>query len=166
MKFTGSKKEVSSSLGSRTSKRKAVRREICGTGDLAECHTAVGAADRELAGGEFDILLAGLEQVARNLSALVDDFADRLRDGAAADRGRARTIGAETEGAARGIAMDDLDEAARYAEHVANELGEDRFMALAMIMRAGEDGDVARGIDADIGALEQAAARAELARDA
>ena len=69
--------------------RKAVRREISGAGDLAECHAAVCAADRELAGGEFDILLAGLEQVAGDLSALVDDFADRLGNGSAADRGRA-----------------------------------------------------------------------------
>src|SRR6516165_8596589 len=38
-------------------------------------------------------------------------------------------------------------------------------MALAVIMRAGEDGDVAGGIDADRGAFEQTAARAELTRD-
>ena len=38
-------------------------------------------------------------------------------------------------------------------------------MALAMIMRAGEDGDVAGGIDADRGAFEQTTARPELTRD-
>jgi hypothetical protein len=90
--------------------REAVRREIGGAGDLAECHAAVCAADREFAGGEFDVLLAGFEQVAGDLSALVDDFADCLGDGGAANRGRALTIGAETKGAARGIAVDDLDE--------------------------------------------------------
>jgi hypothetical protein len=62
--------------------------------------------------------------------------------------------------------MDDLDEAARHAEHVADELREYRLMALTVIMRAGEDGNVAEGIDADRSALEQTAARAELARDA
>ena len=61
--------------------------------------------------------------------------------------------------------MDYLDEAARYPEHVADYLGENRLMALAVIMRAGEHGDVAGGIDADRGAFEQTAARAKLARD-
>ena len=61
--------------------------------------------------------------------------------------------------------MDDLDETARYAEHVAYDLGKNRLVALAVIMRAGEDGNVARGIDADIGTFEQATARAKLARD-
>jgi hypothetical protein len=145
--------------------RKPVRRKIGRTRDLAECHAAVGATDRELAGGEFDVLLTGLEQVASDLSALVDDFSDRLGDGGAADRGRARTISTETKGAARCVAMDDLDEIARHAEHVADELSEDCLMALAVTMRAGEDGDVARGIDADIGALEKSAAGAKLASD-
>src|SRR6516165_5712010 len=92
--------------------RKAVRREIGSTRDLAEWHAAVGAADRELAGGEFDVLFAGLEQVAGDLSAFLDDFADRLGDGGAANRSRARTVGAKTEGAACGIAMDNLHKAA------------------------------------------------------
>jgi hypothetical protein len=54
------------------------------------------------------------------LSALVDDFADGSGDGGAADRRLSRTIGAKTKGAARGIAMDNLDEIARHAEHVAD----------------------------------------------
>ena len=62
--------------------------------------------------------------------------------------------------------MDYLDEAARYPEHVADYLGENRLMALAVIMRAGEDDNVAGGIDANRVAFEQAAACAELARDA
>ena len=60
--------------------------------------------------------------------------------------------------------MDDLDEITRNAEHITDDLGEHGLMALAVIVRAGEHGDVARGIDADIGAFEQAAARAKLAR--
>jgi hypothetical protein len=39
-------------------------------------------------------------------------------------------------------------------------------MALPVVMRAREDGDVARGIDTDIRTFEQAAACAKLARDA
>ena len=61
--------------------------------------------------------------------------------------------------------MDDLNETTRHAEQVADDLGKHGLVALAVIMRAGEDGNVARGIDADIGALEQATARAKLARD-
>ena len=109
---------------------------------------------------------SSLEQVARDLSSLIDDFADRLGDGGAADRGRARPISAETKGTARGVAMHDLDETARHAEHVADDLSEHRLMALAVIMRAGEDGDVAGGIDADRGAFEQATAGAKLTRNA
>jgi len=77
---------------------------------------------RELASSEFDVLLAGLEQVAGDLFSLIDDFAD--------------------------------------------DLSKHRLMALAVIMRAGEDGDVAGGIDADIRTFEQAAAGAKLTRDA
>jgi hypothetical protein len=121
---------------------------------------------RELASSEFDVLLAGLEQVAGDLFSLIDDFADRLGDGRAADRGRARPISAETKGTARGVAMHDLDETARHPEHIADDLSKHRLMALAVIMRAGEDGDVAGGIDADIRTFEQAAAGAKLTRDA
>ena len=145
---------------------KPVRGEISGAGDLAERHAAVGAADRELARGEFDILLASFEQIARDLSAFADDFADRLGDGGATDRGRTRSVSTETEGAARSVAMDDFDDIARYTKHVADDLGENRLMALAVIMRAGEDGDVAGRIDADRRAFEKPAAGAKLARNA
>ena len=56
--------------------------------------------------------------------------------------------------------MDDLDKTARYTEQVADELGKHRLMALPVTMLAGEDGDVARGIDADNRTFEQTAARA------
>jgi hypothetical protein len=39
--------------------------------------------------------------------------------------------------------VDDLDETGRYAEHVADDLSEHSLVALAVIMRAGEDSDVA-----------------------
>ena len=62
--------------------------------------------------------------------------------------------------------MNDLDETARDAEHIADELREYRLMTLAVIMRAGENGDVARGIDTDRGAFEQTTARTKPARNA
>lgn len=65
---------------------KAVRREISRTGDLAKRQAAIGAADRELAGGKFDVLVARFEQVAGDLFTLIDDLADRLGDGTAAER--------------------------------------------------------------------------------
>ena len=60
--------------------------------------------------------------------------------------------------------MDNFDDIARYTKHVANDLGENRLMALAVIMRAGEDGHVAGWIDANGSAFEQAATLARNAR--
>ena len=92
-------------------------------------------------------------------------FPSALAIAATAHRGRARPVSAETKGAARGVAVDDLHEAARHAEHVADELGEHRLMALAVTMRTREDGDIAGGIDADRSALEQTAACPKLTGD-
>ena len=44
--------------------------------------------------------------------------------------------------------MHDLDETARHPEHIADDLSKHRLMALAVIMRAGEQLSAGRSIDA------------------
>ena len=66
-------------------------------------------------------------------------------------------------GILRGVAMHDLDLIERHAELADDELGEGGFVALAVAVGAGEDGDAAGGMDADFRDLVQAGAGAERA---
>jgi hypothetical protein len=54
----------------------------------------------------------------------------------------------------------DLDLVEWDAELVHHKLGEGGFVALAVAVGAGEDGDAAGGVDADFGALVEAGAGA------
>ena len=86
-----------------------VVRHVRGQRDLAERLAAIGARDGELAVLELDVGLGRFEQVRGDLLALGDDLVDRLDDGGAADRERARTVRAHAERNASGIAVHDLD---------------------------------------------------------
>ena len=81
----------------------------------------------------------GLQQMGGDLLALGDDLVGRLDDGRAADRERARAVGAHAERHRAGVAVDDLDLLDRHAELVGDDLGEGRLVALAVAVRAGED---------------------------
>ena len=60
-----------------------------------------------------------------------------------------------------GVAVDNLDLVEGEAQPVRHELGEGRLVALAMAVRAGEDGDAAGRVHAHLGALVEAGPRAE-----
>ena len=115
-----------------------VVRHVGGEGDLAEGLLAVGAGDPVLAVRELDVGDARLEQMGGDLLALVDDLVDRLVDRRAADRRRARAVGAHAERDAVGVAVDDLDVLDRDAEPLDDELREGRLVPLAVAVRAGE----------------------------
>ena len=93
-----------------------VVRHVRGQRDFAERLAAVGAGDRELAVLELDVGLGRLEQVRGDLLALGDDLVERLDDRRAADRQRARAVGAHAERNATGVAVDDVDVVDRDAE--------------------------------------------------
>jgi hypothetical protein len=83
----------------------------------------------------------------------------------AADRDRARAVGAHAEGHAAGVAVHHVDRLDRDAQARRHDLREGGLVALAMAVRAGEHGHAAGRMDANLAALEQARARAERARD-
>ena len=107
----------------------------------------------------------GFEQVGRDLLALRDDLVDRLHDRRAADRDRARAVGAHAEEDAPGVAVDDVHVLDRHAEPVGDDLRERGLVSLAVGVRAGEHRHRSRGMHADLAGLEQPGARAERARD-
>ena len=88
-----------------------------------------------------------------DLLALGDDLVHRLDHGGAADGEAAAAIGAHAERDLGGVAVDDVDLGDRHAELVGDELREGRLVALAVAVRAGEDGDAAGRMDADVGDL-------------
>src|SRR6185295_18995904 len=89
----------------------------------------------------------------------------RLGDRRAADRERAAAVRAHAERHAAGVAVDDLDVVDRDAELAGDELREGRLLALAVAVRAGEDGDRAGRMDPHLARLEQAGPGAEPAGD-
>ena len=95
---------------------------------LADAHQVpdAGRADRELVAGELDVVDAGLEQVGRDLLALLLDLVERHHDGGAAHRGRAAAVGAHAERNPTGVAVHDLDVVHRDAERVGHQPGRER----------------------------------------
>ncbi len=84
----------------------------------------------------------------------------------AADRDRARAVGAHAERNASGVAVHDLDALERHAEPVRDDLREGRFVALAVTVRAGEHGDRAGRMHANLARLRRGPrARARRARN-
>ena len=76
----------------------------------------------------------------------------------AADQRAARGIGAAPDRHLAGIALDEADGLERHAEPFVHQLGIDRRVSLAVRMRAGDDGDRAARIEAQIHALVEDAA--------
>ena len=144
---------------------RVVVRHVGGERHLAERLLAVGARDLELAAVVLDVGFRRLQQVRRDLPALGDDLVERLDDGGAAHGDRARAVGAHAEQDLRGIAVHDRHVVDRQAEPVGDHLRERGLVPLAVRMRAGEHGDRAGRMHADLARLEQAGARAERAGD-
>ena len=122
------------------------------------------ALDGELAAGELDVVDRRLELVGDDLARLVDDLGRRAGDGLAADRGRARAVGAEPLRAGPGVAVDDLDVLRVGPEPVGDDLRHRRLQPLAVRRGAGEDGDRAGDVHAHHRRLPQAGLQAEARR--
>ena len=131
--------------------------------DRAEVDRLVGALDRELAVLELDVPFGGLEHVARDLLRLGLDLVERLGDRRHADRAGARAVGAHAHLHLVGVAVDDRHIFHRDAEPTGDELGEGRFVALPVTVRAGQDLDRADHVDAHFRRFPEADAAAERA---
>ncbi len=142
-----------------------VVRHVGGEGDLRERNVLVRALDYELAVLELHVRIAHLHQVRGDLASLGDDLVERLDDRRAADRDRARAVGAHAEGDAPRVTVHDVDVVHADAEALRNHLREGRLVTLAVAVRAGEDRDLPGGMHAHLARFEQPGARAERSRD-
>ena len=98
-----------------------------------------------------------------DLLALLDDLVGGVDDRLAADRERARAVGAHAHRRLVGVAVDDLDVLERHAELVDDELRKGRLVPLAVAVGAGHHlADAGMG-EADLGALPKTDASAERA---
>ena len=113
--------------------------------DLADRHALVGAADREPAAGELDVVDRRLEQVRRDRLGLLDHLVGGPDQRLATDDQRPRAVGVEALGRDLGVAVQHLDVLERDAEPVGDDLAERRLVALAVRGGAGDDLDLAGG---------------------
>src|SRR5260221_159214 len=143
---------------------RVVVRHVGGEGHLAEGLLLVGAGDLEHAAVVLDVALGGLHQVRRDLLALGHPLVERLDDGGAADRDRARAVGAHAEQHLGGVAVHGLDLLHAEAEAVGHYLRERRLGPLAVRMRAGEHRHDAGRVQGHFARLEPSRRRAEAAR--
>ena len=90
------------------------------------------AAHREAAGREVEVVLAGLQQVRRDLAGLGDHLVRGLHHRGAADDQRPGAVGVQPAGGDRGVAVQHLDVLERHAERVGDELAPRRLVALAV----------------------------------
>ena len=127
-------------------------------------HALVGAAHAELAAGELQVVLAGLEQVRRDRPRLLDDLVGGVHDGDAADHERARAVGVQALVRDLGVAVQHLDVLERDAEPVGDDLAERRLVALPVRAGAGQHLDLAGGQHPDGRRLPAAADVAERAQ--
>ena len=132
------------------------RRHERGAGDLDEAYGLIGAGDREAAGLEFDIVLAGFHHVGGDAAALGDDLLRRQDHGGAGRHGGARAEGAGTDGDAVGVAIDEADAIGRQSKPVSHDLAERGGVALAVIVGADRNRDGAGRVETDFGVLDQA----------
>ena len=108
---------------------------------------------------EGEIGLGRLEQMRRDLLAALDHLVGGEHDRRAAARDRARAEGAGAGHDLVGIAVLEFDQIGIDAELVEQNLLECRRMALAVIVRAHQQGQRAGRIEADLGMLEEAGRR-------
>src|SRR6185312_9998381 len=118
-------------------------------GQIENTDRAVRADDGEAALAEFDIGGRGFEHHGGDLLAALDHLLARFDDRRAARHDRARAAGAAAEQQLVAVALQEADAVEGDAETVHQHLREGRVMALAVIERAGDDGDAAIRIEAD-----------------
>ena len=111
-------------------------------------------AHGELAVLELDVGVGRFEQVRGDLLRLVGELARHHRGGRAADRRRARRVGAEAVRRVVGVALHHLDVGDRDAELVGDDLGERRLVALALRLHAELEDRLAGGVHAQLGGVD------------
>ena len=115
--------------------------------ELVDADRFVGAGDGEAAAVEHDIVLGGFHQVGGDLGAFGDDFCAAVTS-AAARHSRTRTECAGADCERIGVAPFEPDLVGTDAELSRDDLAPGGQMALAVVMRANQDGDRTGRIEA------------------
>src|SRR5262249_41873414 len=112
------------------------------------------ALDRELARLPHQIVLGGFEEIGRDLPCLVANFSRSDRRRGTGDRRRAARVGAEAVWRGVGVALLDLDILRGDPELLGEDLRVRGLVALALRLRAEAGNGLARGMHADLAAVE------------
>ena len=138
-----------------------VVRHISGERNRSKWHGFVGARDFEITAFEHDVALGGFHQVRGDLLALGNHFVHGFDDGRATHGERAAAISAHAKQHLAGVAVLDADVVHGDAQPVGHDLRKGCFVALAMAVAAGEDGDLAGGVHPHFTGFKQACACAQ-----
>ena len=122
-------------------------------GQIGEADRAVGAGDPDPAVADLEVAGAGFQRFGRDLLQLVAELAGGALHADAAGRDRGRAAGAEAGRDLVGVALQDMHALGRQAELLGDELRVGGLVALPARLRADQDGDVAVGIERDVGGL-------------
>ena len=129
-------------------------------GDLQKADGAVGARDDEASVLEADVGLGRLQRVGGQRRALGDDLVRGAPHRRAAHVGRARAAVSAARDDQVGVALAEPDAFVRHAQPMGEDLRERRLVALADMLRAGDQRHRAVGLEADVDILVRRAAGA------
>ena len=128
---------------------------VGGERDLGDGLAAVGRAlHEEAAVLPLQVVLAGLQEVRRDLLRLVPDLAGGHGRRCPGHRRGAAGVGAQAVGRRVGVAFLDGDVGDRDAQLLGDDLGEGGHVALALGLDAQAGDDRARGMDPDLTTVE------------
>src|SRR5262249_8384767 len=114
---------------------------------------AVGAGDADYACRNLEVAGACLERLRRDLLQLLAELTRGALHADAARGYRGGAAGAEPDRELVGVTLADMHALRRQAELLCNDLGVRRLVPLPARLRADQDGDVAIGVEPDIGGL-------------
>ena len=117
---------------------------------LHDAHAPVGAGNREAALAEFDVNQRGLQHVRRQRPGLLHHQRGRLDDGTPGRHQRLRTASAAARDQQVAIGLHQPHALERHPQMGVQHLGEGAPVALAVIQRAGDDGDKTVFLEADL----------------
>src|SRR3981081_994362 len=120
---------------------------------LGKGDRAIGAGDPHGTLVDLKIAWAGFQRFGGDLSQVLAEFAGRALDADAACWNRSRATGAETGGDQIGVALEDVDALGCKPELLGDELRVSRLMALPGRLGPDQDGDIAVGVEPDVGGL-------------
>src|SRR4029077_18266962 len=143
-----------------------IHQAISRTDHVAERFRPVGSLHGERSIFEYDVTLTRLEHMRGDLGSLRDDLVGGLGQRGTTYGQRSRAIGAQSELHPVGVAEYDLNLVGGNGQFFRHDLRKSRLVALAVVVRPDQHGDIAGDVDPHRGAFEDARTGAERLDDA